>query len=104
MDSGRFGDRDFLPHNARTNNQGKTNSTNFNEGTNFNEKKTPRKAHNGWAQSSCYHLKEEEASGGYFKAPSTAKRNARERRRVEAVNEAFCKLSRLVPLMRSKDR
>ncbi|KAL1459388.1 hypothetical protein WDU94_011373 [Cyamophila willieti] len=38
------------------------------------------------------------------KCPTTARRNARERRRVQAVNEAFCKLSRLVPQVRVKDR
>lgn len=52
----------------------------------------------------CYFKEEETIADDYFKPPSTAKRNARERRRVEAVNEAFCKLRRLVPLMRNKDR
>uniref|UniRef100_A0A8D8ZD75 Achaete-scute complex protein T5 n=1 Tax=Cacopsylla melanoneura TaxID=428564 RepID=A0A8D8ZD75_9HEMI len=38
------------------------------------------------------------------KCPTTVRRNARERRRVQAVNEAFCKLRRLVPQVRIKDR
>ncbi|XP_008481959.1 protein atonal homolog 7-B-like [Diaphorina citri] len=42
--------------------------------------------------------------GSAISPSTTAKRNARERRRVQAVNEAFCKLRRLVPLMRTKDR